>query len=309
MKIAVTGATGSIGRSVVNALASDDIQLTCLSRNSGEVDSGNVHWMYGDLNTPGLAEELVSGQDVIIHLAHGSIPLMASTGLIQDAKQNIFPSLRLIDAIALAGSNPNFIYLSSGGALYEDRDPQNNKPFRESDKCTPVMSYGIQKYTIERYLHNAAINGVLRATVLRVSNAYGALLSSERMQGLIGTSVSRVLAGKSLRIIGNPENVRDYVHIDDVVKAIQKSVYNNNHYEIFNIGSGKGYSVLDVINLISDIAGSKLPISIQDVMGSKLLPNWCVLDVTKARDFLDWRPSISLEQGISMMMKEKIADK
>ena len=305
MKIAITGANGSIGQSVVDALDSEDVSLICLTRSGAFRDSSNARWIHGDLNTPGLAESLVQDSDVIIHLAHGNAPLTASTDLVQDTQLNLLRSLRLIEAAFGMKKMPHFIYLSSGGAVYDVSACANRTPFKETDKCSPVMSYGIQKYTIERYLHNAVINRVLTATILRVSNAYGALLSVDRMQGLIGTSVSRVLAGEPLRVIGNPENVRDYVHIVDVVRAIICSLNKMNEFEIYNIGSGTGYSVREVIDKISEMSGRDVSIIYRDVAGSSILPSWSVLDVSKARSQLGWEAEISLEQGLAEMFREQ----
>lgn len=301
MRVAVTGAMGLIGRAVVKSLSCDDISLTCLSRSEVPETTDGVRWLRGDLNNQEIAEELVAGQNIVIHLAHDSTPLTTSMNLISDVQRSLFPSLRLIQAIAASGNKPHVIYLSSGGALYGCTAGNDSTPFREIDACAPVMSYGIQKITTERYLHNAAENNILRATILRVSNAYGELLPSERMQGLIGTSISRVLQGQPLRLIGDPQNVRDFVHINDIVIALRKTLQLTSDFEIINIGSGEGHSVFEVLKIISQIAGCKAPMLSEEVAGSKLLPNWCVLDVSKARNLLGWEAHITLNDGIAAM--------
>ena len=300
MRIAVTGAQGLIGQAVIKLLSSEGVTLTCLSRRDLPISPENITWLSGDLNERDVAEKIISDHDVIIHLAHESIPLTASGDLINDAQRSLYPSLQLIQAAARLGNKPYIIYLSSGGAVYGSGSG-TSRPFYEADICAPIMIYGIQKHTIERYLHNAAENGILSTTILRVSNAYGALLPSERMQGLIGTSVSRIIEGKTLRLIGNPNNVRDYVHITDIAKAIQKSLVLGSNYEIINIGSGVGHSVQKMLELIIQISGYKTSVISEEVSGSNLLPDWCVLDVSKARRVLNWEPQVTLEQGITAM--------
>jgi len=300
MRILITGAQGLIGRAVVKGLVSEGLSLTCLSRREIPKSTNGVRWIKGDLVEQGVAEKVIEGQDAIVHLAHDSTPLTTSSDLIADARRSLFPSLQLIQAIVQSGHKPHVIYLSSGGAVYGG-SAKDRRRYHETDVCAPVMAYGIQKLTVERYLHYAAENGSLRSTVLRVSNAYGDLLPAERMQGLIGTSISRILTGKPLRLIGNPLNVRDYVHISDVVAAVRKALNLVCDFEIINIGSGIGYSVIDVLELISRVSGNGVPILREEVAGSGLLPNWCVLDVSKARNILAWEANVSLEDGIAAM--------
>jgi UDP-glucose 4-epimerase len=307
MRVAITGAMGLIGRAVIEKLTCDDISLTCLSRREIPTSSARVRWLQGDLNEEGLAEMLVANQDVIIHLAHDSTPLSATSNLILDDQRSLFPTLKLIQAIAASKTNPHVIYLSSGGAIYGDGD-RTKRPSLETNLCEPVMAYGIQKLTIERYLHSATRSGILRATILRVSNAYGTLLPQDRMQGLIGTSIARVIAGKSLRLIGNPNNIRDYVHISDIASAVKGTFQLTNDFEIINIGSGVGHSVADVLKLISKIGGVNTSIQIEEIGGSELLPSWCVLDINKAHRLLGWYIQTPLHEGISKMF-EKYSDR
>lgn len=301
MRIAVTGAMGIIGQAVIKRLVRENVSLTCLSRSKHEESSRGIYWIYGDLSDSAIVDELISNQDVIIHLAHDSTPLTTSMDLVAGVQQSVFPSLKLIQAIAASATKPHVIYISSGGALYGGAAGADVVPFRETDACMPVMTYGIHKLSIERYLHNAVENDILRATILRVSNAYGTLLPPERVQGLIGTSISRVLAGKPLRLIGNPENIRDYVHIDDIVSAIYQTLHLESDFEIINVGSGVGYSVLEVLKIVSQFDIDNSPIHIEEVAGSKLLPGWCVLNVDKAHDLLGWEASIPLYDGIAAM--------
>lgn len=298
MRIAVTGASGLIGRAVVERLTSEGFSLTCLARRELPETTGNIKWLRGDLSNEEVAEALVENHDVVIHLAHDSAPLTATSDLIADLQAGLLPSLRLIHAAIKSAHAPHIIYISSGGAVYGEAACAN-RPNLETDKCEPVMAYGIQKLAIERYLHGAAKSGALRATVLRVSNAYGALLDPNRMQGIIGTSISRVIEGKPLRLIGNPHNIRDYVHISDIAAAVNSSLQLTGDFEIVNIGSGVGHSVLDVLKKITQIGGNASPIEIEEVAGSNLLPSWCVLDVNKARELLGWEACITLDEGIS----------
>lgn len=300
MKISITGASGLIGQQIVDELYGSDFRLTCLSRREPSDSRNGVKWLTGDLAVDGVAERILYDQDVLIHLAHETTPLSVAADPISGLQRGISPTLKLIGAAKKCARAPHFIYLSSGGAIYGE-SVLAKQPSRETDRCEPLTEYGIQKLAIERYLHSAAIAGGLRSTLLRVSNAYGALLNPNRMQGLIGTSVARVLQGQPLRLIGNPCNVRDYVHVKDIASAVRLALQHSGPFGIFNVGSGIGHSVLEILDIISRIGGCDSPTEVQEVPGSNLLASRNVLDITKARAELGWFPKISLETGIQAM--------
>lgn len=300
MKVAITGASGLIGHRIVEELSGSNFQLTCLTRRKQTHQCNNVKWLTGDLVSDGIAEKILDDQDVVVHLAHETMPLLVAADPISGLQEAVSPTMRLIEAAKKCKRAPHIIYLSSGGAIYGE-SVLSKKPSCETDRCEPLTEYGIQKLVIERYLHSAAMAGVLRCTVMRVSNAYGALLNPNRMQGLIGTSVTRMLRGQPLRMIGNPNNVRDYVHVKDIASAVGMALQHSGAFRIFNIGSGTGYSVLEVLDMISRIGGSSCPVEVQEVSGSNLLASWNVLDIKKAKLELGWSPSISLDAGIRAM--------
>jgi len=301
MKIAITGATGLIGTALIRVLAEQGHALTALSRQSpqGLPQRAGLAWLRGDLSDPEIARRLVGGQDVVVHLANESVPLGGGSDLAADARRNLLPSLNLIDAIEQAGEPVKVIFLSSGGAVYGAASAR--EPFRETHRCEPALLYGAHKLAVENYLRVAAIRKVLSAVVLRVANAYGGVLPPDSMQGIIGTSVARVRAGRPLRLVGNPDNIRDYVHVDDVAGAILSALSCDTDFDIFNVGSGRGTSTLEVLKLIQASAPTPTGISTEDISGSQWLPSWCVLDVSKAGRQLGWKPSVSLEQGIQGM--------
>lgn len=300
MRIAITGATGLIGCAAQKALMqAGGHELTLLYRNTPPDTDTQATWIKGDLSDMAVCEALVQGQEVIMHLAHEGTPLMRGNDLVADAVVNLLPSLRLLQAIENSGNRPHIIYISSGGAVYGTTI--DHHPAKEEDPCTPSLIYGIQKLTIEHYLRAAAEKGIVRATILRVSNAYGALLPPLRMQGLIGTSVARATMGLPLRLFGNPENIRDYVHIADVAQALLLALQHPHPCDIINIGSGKKTSVIEILNLIRKISGSDHPIQSEKLPEHQTLPDCCLLDVAKAAKKLGWRAHLHLEEGIGNM--------
>ncbi|MEE3715445.1 NAD-dependent epimerase/dehydratase family protein [Tumidithrix elongata RA019] len=309
MKIGITGASGFLGSYTLQYLSKlSKYELRALARTAlpQELDSlSNVQWLYGDLSSPMTCQDFIDGLDCIIHLAHTHTPLSSNRDLVSDASLNIIPTLNLLQTIRESGKVPRFIYASSGGAIYQYNPHQ--RPYQESDLCIPNSSYGVQKLCAEAYLRLAADKQWLTAVSLRISNPYGVLLPPERLQGLIGVCLHQLRNQKPIRIYGNPDNVRDYIHLEDMCRAIEVAIQAETSFEVVNIGSGVGYSVNQVLDLLEQLIGKPLVKEYWQPPGNpQELVSWTVLDITKAKEVLDWQPHITLEQGLAKLCREEL---
>lgn len=303
MRIGITGAGGLLGKSLVARLCAEpDVAIRGLARhapNNASMDS-RIEWQIGDLVDVHACAAFVTGLDVVFHLAHSNSPLTSDGDWAGDAQANLLPTLNLLAAIETAGTRPLCIYPSSGGAIYGPTEEQI--PFAETAPCRPGNSYGIQKLMIEHYLRVFAERGLLDATVLRIGNAYGWLLAPERMQGFIGTAINRIRMGQPVRLVGDPNNVRDYVHTDDVIAALVRALHHRNGYDVFNIGTGQGTSVSDILAILAAQLGRPIATEQAPLRGAGLLPSWSVLDIRKAAAGLGWHPRVPLSEGIARML-------
>ena len=296
----MTGAKGFIGSSLVPYFLDRGIgTLRVLERSlaPGQASDENVDVLLGDLLSPNDCSAFVTGLDVVYYLAHRNTPVNSDADFSSDSMLNSIPLLNLIQAIRNAGKKTHVVYFSSGGAVYGNSS--DRIPFKETDPCVPVSSYGIQKLLAEQYLRLAAQQGILTATVLRVGNAYGKLLPSQRMQGLIGVVLSKLLHREQVVIFGNPNNVRDYIHVDDICSVCEKVIDPFEEFSVFNVANQAGYSVLEVIAIIEEVLGQPFErvLAHEDTRGQRL-PDWCVLDTARARRALSWAPQVSLHEGI-----------
>lgn len=302
MKIGVTGAGGLLGGSLLERLdRMDGVEVKALVRGAARTAHANVQWMVGDLNRLEDCACFVEDLDVIFHFAHKNSPLTSDSDWSRDVELNLLPTLNLFTAIGHARRSPHVIYPSSGGAVYAQS--AKRIPFRENSPCVPTSSYGIQKLAAEHYLHIMAERRLLTATVLRIGNAYGWILPPDRLQGFVGTAVHRVLHAQPIRIVGDPHNVRDYVHVDDICSALLAVMSRRAGCEVFNIGTGMGASVSDILAILERLIGRSPQTSIEQIAGASRLPPWCVLDISKAAKVLGWRPAVSLEAGIRRMLQ------
>lgn len=309
MKIGITGASGFLGSYLLKFLVNlKKYELYALSRTISSDKIKNfesVVWIEGDLNSNQICTNFVKNLDLIIHLAHTNTPLTSNRDISSDTLLNLVPTLNLLQAIRDYGASPHIIYASSGGAIY--KPSPNRQSFKESDPCEPSSSYGIQKLTVESYLRLSAEQNWLTATCLRIGNPYGVLLPSERMQGLIGVALNQTLHRQPVKIYGDPNNVRDYIHLEDMCRMFELVIHKQSSFEVYNVGSGKGYSVNQILDLIEKFTGvSMIKESWQAKQFTNQLPSWIVLDIKKSYENLAWEPLIKLEQGLEALCEQTL---
>jgi UDP-glucose 4-epimerase len=304
--VGITGATGFIGKYICRSLlAAGRCRIRALSRFAAPAEATGeaIEWRRGDLTSRRDCESFIRGLDALIHLAHTNVPLSSHRDWAEDAVLNIVPSLNLIEALRKQRRRVDLVFASSGGAMYAPR--ADRLPFTESDAAHPTSPYGVAKHAIENYLRLAADQGWLRVTALRIGNAYGTPLPPQRRQGLIGIAMHHALRGDPVPVFGDPRNVRDYVHLADVAAMVERCLEPQHSFAIYNIGSGRGVSTGEVLDLIEKTIGRPVErLCLADVADADRLVSWVVLDIAKAERELGWRPGISLEEGIRRLFQE-----
>lgn len=293
-----------IGSELVRRLAlRPDLQIRAVYRDSPQpILSRSIHWVRGDLVSASFCDELVAGVDLIYHLAHPTVPLSSSSDWPIATTTAIQASLNLIAAIERSDDRKKLIFVSSGGSVYNSIPEEGG--FREESRLCPTSAYGIEKLSIEHYIRLAAERGTIRSLVLRVANAYGRLLPADRKQGFVGTALTQALQGIPIRIFGSLNNVRDYVHVDDVCEALIRCFDYDSVHETFNVGTGVGTSVGEVIKIIELAVDRPLSITEFPLPTGSALPMWSILNADKAKKLLRWKPKIELHKGISSMAKK-----
>lgn len=307
--IAITGASGFLGSALLRHLrgAGPGHSIRALTRtlHAEHASAPDLVWMQGDLVSPRDCAALIEGADVVVHLAHVNTPLSSDAHLPSDASANLVPTLTLLQAIRAARSRPHVVLASSGGALY--RGESDHRPLSEAAPVLPLTSYGVQKLAQEHYLRIGSEQGWLTATVLRIGNPYGVLLPPERRQGFIGVALNYLREGRPIRIFGDEENVRDYIHLDDLCRMFQLVIERRDGFDVVNVGSGEGRSVREIVQLLERILGRAVPVEREPVTAAaERLPDWVVLDIEKARRNFGWQPAIAFEDGLRRLCEETL---
>lgn len=301
--LAVTGVTGFIGGYVVPRLG---VPYRALVRKPEEVrpQSGDI---LGDLLNSFDTRQLVQGADHLLHLACSTNPRSANRDIPADLQQNLLPSVTLFEQFYQQNPQGHIVFASTGGAMFDHS--VNRGKLAETEIPKPWSSYGIHKLALEEYLSMLAAKYGGRATVLRISNPYGVFLPSARGQGLIGVALTLHRNSQPLSVIEPLETVRDYIHVEDVLEAMQLAFATPpeaGKVRLLHIGSGTGLSIAQVIAAIGRATGRELPYTLTDA--ARQLPvTYNTLDPAKALVELKWQPQKGFEQGLQALWQSVVA--
>jgi UDP-glucose 4-epimerase len=235
--------------------------------------------------------------DFLFHLASSTVPSTSNSNIVFDLESNVIATVSVLQA-AVRQKVRHVVFVSSGGTVYGI--PRRN-PIDEAHPTDPICSYGIQKLAIEKYLQLFRTMKDLDSIVLRVSNMYGESQSPGGPVGAVTHFTDRALHGKPLEVWGDGGIIRDYVHVDDVAEALISSIAFRGSERLFNIGTGRGVSLKQLIEMIQARTGLEVRSEFKPPRGFDVSEN--VLDVSRARRELRWAPSITLEAGLDRMIE------
>jgi len=298
VKTVILGAGGFMGRSIAKALSVTNADLTLFDMRFTEEQRDHSRCVKGDFSSPAdLEPVLKEGVDTVIHLISTTVPATADKYPAADVRGNLLNTLELLD-LCVRENVRRVIFVSSGGTVYGPLD----RAAKEDDPCCPVCSYGIVKRTIEEYLSLYYRLKGLEYLILRVGNAYGAAQTGKKPQGVIGAFLHRIVKGKLIEVWGDGSVVRDFIHIDDVARSFVAALQYTGSEHVFNVGTGQGYSVKHVVELIESTIGQSVALSYHPQNSLDIPMN--VLDITRIRHETGWKPTISLGEGISQVYRE-----
>lgn len=299
--LAITGTTGFIGKAIVDSLSFPQRRFVRPSSVSKykQLFSENkqVEVFVGDLQNPKDCENFLMGVDVLIHLACGHNPRSKKEPIESEIKNHLIPTVNLFERFAQLNANGHIVFASTGGNMYADTQPWH--PRTENESPFPRSFYASEKLAAENYLRLFCEQYGVRGTVLRISNPYGMVLPSNRSHGLIGIGISCLLNNEPLTIIDPWETMRDYIHLKDLQSAFQAVLTNppkSAECNLFNVSSGTGYSIQDILNKLEKIAGKEIHKIYQPANPKHI--SWSVLSNNKIESQLGWKPCISLDDGL-----------
>ena len=299
----VTGGAGFIGSHVADAYLERGFAVTVLDDlSSGSRDNlpAGVEFVEGDIRTTDAARLLREGSfDVVSHLAAQIDVRKSVADPAHDASINIVGTLNLLEAIRASGRPTRFIFSSTGGALYGDFvTPPNEEEFSKD----PESPYGIAKLSAEYYMaYYGRLHG-LESVALRYANVYGPRQNPHGEAGVVAIFCNRILESRPMTVFGDGLQTRDYVFVKDVAKAniaaATRDVPPAGRLDArgFNIGTGVGTTVVDLARTLNAVAGTSVPVEHAAARPGEQQRS--VVKIDRAARLLDWRPRVTLEQGI-----------
>ena len=252
----------------------------------------HVEWYHGDFSDTVALAAAIETHEIVFHLIHATTPQSANLDMVGDLRQNVAASLALFDICRNSGVE-QIIYMSSGGTIY---GPSTQIPTSETAPTEPITAYGVGKLAIEKYFALYAHLYGLDYRILRVANPFGPFQIPLKNQGVIAALISRALRNETIEIWGDGSVVRDYVYVGDVVTALECAMFDQSDFHIFNIGSGQGRSLLQIIGDVQSLLNIELKLEWK--LGRSVDVPVSILSIERARTVLGWVPTTSFESGL-----------
>jgi UDP-glucose 4-epimerase len=244
----VLGGGGFIGTHLCRGLAQWGARVHGFGRPPAYPDAlRGIRWTTAEFGDRAALARAIEGSEIVFHVLGGTTPESSNKDPVADLQSCTLASLEMLEICRISNIR-KIVFVSSGGTVYGL--PQTI-PIPETASTDPICAYGISKLAVEKYLYLYRRLHDLDYAVLRVANPFGAYQRPDRRQGVIAAIAYRILQYEPVEIWGDGRVVRDFIYIEDVVRALIKVIGYCGPYRVFNVGSGVGRSILEVV---ADIA-------------------------------------------------------
>jgi UDP-glucose 4-epimerase len=301
MRFLITGGAGFIGTALANYLVQQGHTVRVLD----DLSAGDrsrldpaVNFTRGDVEDKPKVWRLLNKIDCVYHLAaRVSVPESVLYPR-EYNKTNVSGTVAIMEAMRDAGIKR--VVFASSGAIYGEQ-----KVVRVHEKLlpSPTSPYAVSKLAAEGYVHTIGEVWQIETVSLRIFNAYGpGQAIPPTHPPVIPQFVRQVLGGGSLVIYGGGGQVRDYVYIDDVVRAlVAAATADGISRQIINVGTGMGTSVNELIMLIERVTGRQAKTIINPSVSGGV--SSLVADTGRAKALLGYEPQVTLEQGLAWLIE------
>ena len=272
--VLLLGGGGFIGGALARRLQQEEVPAYSVGRNNWEQ-----------------VAQLLPRCGTVVHLASTTTP---GTSAMHPSLEmvNLDLTLQLMELLQTQ-RRTHLIFFSSGGTVYGNTA---ELPVAEDCKMAPLSHHGAGKVAQESFCNALRAQGQ-PITILRPSNAYGPGQTLRQGFGLIVTMLEHARLDTALEIWGDGENIRDFIYIDDVVEATLRLIQRPNDSGTYNLGSGLGYTVNQVKDLVEAV--SKAPLRTVYRLARSMDVRNIVLDTSRLNAEIEWQPAVGILQGIT----------
>lgn len=296
MKIIVTGGAGFIGSNLVEALIAEGHSVFIvdnLSTGKRENVPEKTKLFKVDItNKDQLAVVFEKTKpEAVFHLAAQASVNNSVNNPAFDVLVNVIGTINLVE-LAKKYRVKNFIFSSTGGAIYGDGA---KRPTPESAKADPLTPYGMDKLQAEKFINFLSTNTTFKPVILRYSNVYGPRQDPLGEAGVIAIFTAKMLRNEPVEIFGDGEQTRDFVYVDDVVRANLLAL-DYPRLGVFNIGTAQETSINKICKILKKEIGYTKKIKHSERRSGEQRNS--SLSIKRAHLKLGWKPKVGLEEGI-----------
>lgn len=295
---------GFLGSHVAHQLAQEGHTVIVYSRSFNEwllredrSSKGRIELVEGELPAGRGLVDLIDAADVVFYLAGASTPAMAQTDPGGSIISSVVPAAAVLDLMRTT-STRRIVLASSGGTVY---GTVTQLPTPEEHPTKPISLHGHNSLTVERYAMFFAEQYGFEPVILRYSNPYGPGQLARRGQGVVAAWCEAIAHEETITLYGDGSVQRDFVFIEDAAAATVLAGLKAAAPAIYNVGSGESWSLQSLLDALQHAADrrasiSRIPERPVDVRVTQL-------DCTRIRRDLGWKPTTSLEEGLSASWK------
>lgn len=266
MKVILLGAAGFIGANLTIKMLEDyENEITLVDRDEKYFSQirrlgMKLSVIESDFSENVNFDDILSGQEIVYHLVSTTVPTTSNKHIADELKSNVVATSCMLDSCVRVGVK-KVVFISSGGTVY---GKEVACPLKENTATNPISSYGIQKVTIEKLLYLYRYLYGLDYRIIRLANPYGPYQRPNGVLGAVTTFTYKALMDEEIIVFGDGSIIRDFIYIDDAVKGILNIANGENEHRIFNLGSGHGTSINEVLDTIQTVLGCKMNVSYKE---------------------------------------------
>ncbi|MFD1600112.1 NAD-dependent epimerase/dehydratase family protein [Halobellus rarus] len=293
-RVLITGGSGFIGGALVDAFRSEtDVRV--LDIDPEKTPPGDVELIEGDVREREVVEEAIDGVDVVFHQA-ALVSVAASVDdPVESHTVNATGTLRVLEA---ARRHDARVVLASSAAVYGDPD---SVPVSETDPLVPTSPYGLDKLASDHYARLYHDLYGLETVALRYFNVYGPGQTGGDYAGVIQVFLEQARNGDPITVHGDGGQTRDFVHVDDVVRANRLAAETDHVGAAYNVGTGTSTSITRLAERARDAVGSDSPVVHTEARDGDIRHSRA--DVSRARERLGYEPTVGLEAGLETLVR------
>lgn len=302
-RVAVLGGLGFIGSHLARRLIREGNDVVVFDKLYATHDLvadilPQVTLVEGDLVRTDSLLNAIRDCTTVYNLIHTTVPVTSMMDPGYDVTTNVAGGVRWMDKLGETKVK-TLVYVSSGGTVY---GPPKFLPVTEDHPTDPQSSYGVTKLMLEKYTALYAARAGITWRIARPANAYGPGQRTTSSQGIIGIALERIKRGEPVEVWGDGEVRRDYIHVDDLVRAIAVLGNYLGPETVFNVGTGTATSVNEIIDLMGRAVDRAIRRVTHPAHAHDVPVN--VLDISRLKRETAWQPHIPIADGIRRLVDE-----